>query len=62
MYYGDAVPKDINAAVATTKAKRTIKTRSRYCVGTASPGQPLQVIKNLRTCDDCHGLMVLSKF
>ncbi|MCI44218.1 pentatricopeptide repeat-containing protein [Trifolium medium] len=28
-----------------------------FCVGTASPGQPLQVIKNLRTCDDCHGVI-----
>jgi len=39
LYRGDVVPKDVNAAIATIKTKRTIQVRSKKCFARSFPKQ-----------------------
>ncbi len=64
MYRGDVVPKDVNAAVATIKTKRTIqfvdwcptgfKCGINYQPPTVVPGAPLLSIRQLACLLSCH--------
>ena len=64
MYRGDVVPKDVNAAVATIKTKRTIqfvdwcptgfKCGINYQPPTVVPGAPLLSTRQLACLLACH--------